>query len=209
MTLATTALLLATATLRAAELDADALLASLVRPPPDTITFVEVRYSALLTAPIVVAGRLEHRADGTLVRSVETPYRETTELAGENVRVEREGGKTRQFSLERAPELRAMLASFGAVLKGDRALLDRHFLIATEGDLERWQIVLTPRDDRLARRVATIRVDGSDAQPRCFTVSEPDGDASVMAVGVCDPARLPQPPERSSLGAWCTDGSGS
>lgn len=201
-------ILLATATPHAAELDADALLASLVRPPPDTTTFVEVRYSALLVTPIVVAGRLEHRVDGTLVRTVETPYRETTELDGENVRVERDGGKPRQFSLERAPELRAMFASFGAVLRGDRALLERHYAVTIAGSPEQWQIVLAPRDDRLARRVATIRVDGRDAQPRCFTVAEPDGDASVMAVGVHDPAGLPQPPERSSLATWCAGGSG-
>jgi hypothetical protein len=204
----TAALLLATATPHAAELDADALLASLVRPPPDTTTFVEVRYSALLATPIVVTGRLEHRANGVLVRIVETPFRETTELAGENVRVEREGSRARQFSLDRAPELRAMLASFGAVLRGDRAQLEHHFAIATSGPVERWAIVLTPRDDRLARRVASMRVDGSGAQPRCFSVSEPDGDASVMAVGVHDAGELPTPLERTSLEAWCASGNG-
>lgn len=202
-----TVLLLVTATPHAAELDADALLASLVRPPPDTTAFVEIRYSALLVTPIVVAGRLEHRVDGTLARIVESPYVETTELTGENVRVVREGGKPRQFSLERAPELRAMLASFGAVLRGDRALLERHFAVTVTGRPEQWQIVLTPRDERLARRVATIRVDGRDSEPRCFTVAEPDGDASVMAVGAHDPAGLPQPLERASLEAWCAGSS--
>lgn len=194
---------LATATPHAAELDADALLASLVRPAPDTTVFVEVRHSALLTAPMVVAGQLEHRADGALVRRVETPYRETTELHGENVTVERAGSKPRRFSLDRAPELRGMLASFGALLRGDRATLERYFTVTARGETARWQIELTPRDEKLRRRLATILVDGSSDRPRCFTLSEPDGDASIMALGVREPSSLPASLERDALQAWC------
>ena len=79
----------------------------------------------------------------------ESPYRETTELHGENVRVEREGSKPRRFSLDRAPELRGMLASFGALLTGDRETLERHFVVAVQGDTEHWRLELSPRDERL------------------------------------------------------------
>ena len=64
-----------------------------------------------------------------------TPYAEVTELRGENVVVEREGSKPRRFALDRAPELRGMLASFGAILKGDRPMLDRYFVVTAQGDL--------------------------------------------------------------------------
>jgi hypothetical protein len=97
-------LLLATSPLHAADPDADALLARLARPAPDSTSFVEVRYSRLLDQPILVAGRLEHRKDGSLVRSVEWPYQEVTELHGENVSVTRAGSKARRFTLDRAPE---------------------------------------------------------------------------------------------------------
>jgi hypothetical protein len=202
------ALTLVTVTLHAAELDTEALLASLVRPAPDTTSFVEVRYSSLLTAPLVVAGQLEHRTDGALVRRVESPYRETTELRGDRVRVDREGSKPRSFSLARAPELRGMLASFGALLQGDRAMLERHFTIAAHGTSERWQIELTPRDGTLGRRLAVILVDGSNDRPRCFTLAEHDGDAGVTALGVQHRAALPESIERESLQAWCAGGAG-
>ena len=187
----------------AADLDTDALLARLARPAPDTTTFVEVRHSALLSEPLVASGSLEHRADGALVRRVTDPYRETTTLSGENVLVEREGSKPRSFSLDRAPELRGMLASFGALIKGDRALLDRHFRLAASGSDEAWTIELEPRDPKLARRLAAIRVDGEQDRARCFTMTEPDGDGSVMAVGVRDRADLPDPIDRDTLQAWC------
>ena len=201
--LAVACLALATTALHAAEPDLDALLARLARPAPDTTSFVEVRYSSLLETPIVVSGRLEHRQDGSLVRRVDSPYREVTELRGENVTVEREGSKPRHFSLNRAPELRGMLASFAALLQGDRQMLDRYFVVALQGTGARWEIVLSPRDAKLKNRLSRITVNGRDDRPRCFTLEEPDADASLMAIGVERPGDLPQPLEQRALETWC------
>lgn len=202
------ALMLVTITSLATDLDTGALLDSLVRPAPEQTPFVEVRYSALLSEPIFVTGELEHRTDGALVRRVKSPYRETTELHEENVRVEREGSKPRRFSLDRAPELRGMLASFGALLTGDRETLERNFVVAAEGDTEHWRLELSPRDERVKRRLSSIVVDGRQDHPRCLTLAEPDGDASVMALGVQGRAELPESLERASLQAWCSAGPG-
>ena len=201
--LAVACLALATTALHAAEPDLDALLARLARPAPDTTSFVEVRYSGLLETPIVVSGRLEHRQDGSLVRRVDSPYREVTELRGENVTVEREGSKPRHFSLNRAPELRGMLASFAALLQGDRQMLDRYFVVALQGTDARWEIALSPRDAKLKHRLSRITVNGRDDRPRCFTLEEPDADASLMAIGVERPGDLPQPLEQRALETWC------
>jgi hypothetical protein len=201
------ALALTTSVAHAADFDAGALLSRLSRPAPDTTTFVEVRYSSLLDEPLVASGRLEHRADGALVREVVDPYRETTTLQGENVRLEREGGKPRSFSLNRAPELRGMLSSFGALIAGDLGLLERNFVVTTSGTNDRWRIDLVPIDDKLKRRLARIEVDGSLDRPRCFTMTEPDGDASVMALGVQGRADLPQSISRESLAQWCSAGA--
>jgi hypothetical protein len=197
-------LALATAVAHATDVDTSALLARLSRPAPDTTTFVEVRYSALLAEPLVASGRLEHRADGALVREVLEPYRETTTLKGENVRLEREGSRPRSFSLNRAPELRGMLSSFGALITGDLGLLESNFVVTTRGSDDRWQIELVPIDDKLKRRLASIYVDGALDRARCFTVSEPDGDASVMALGIQGRDDLPQPLSRESLAKWCS-----
>jgi len=201
--LAVACLGLATTVLQAAEPDLDALLARLARPAPDTTSFVEVRFSSLLETPIVVSGRLEHRQDGSLVRRVDSPYREVTELRGENVTVEREGSKPRHFSLNRAPELRGMLASFAALLQGDRQMLDRYFVVALQGTDARWEIVLSPRDAKLKNRLSRITINGRDDRPRCFTLEEPDADASLMAIGVERPGDLPQPLEQRALETWC------
>jgi len=187
-----------------ADPDTDALLTRLARPPPDTTTFVEVRYSTLVAAPLVASGVLEHREDGALVRRVTSPYRETTVLRGENVLLEREGSRARSFSLDRAPELRGMLASFGALLTGDRAMLDRYFSTTIGGSDASWRIQLKPVDAALRKRLALVQVDGAQDRARCFTLTEPDGDASVMALGVADRAALPASLEREELARWCS-----
>jgi hypothetical protein len=51
-------------------------------------------------------------------------------------------------------------------------------------------------------------VDGRQDRPRCLTLAEPDGDASVMALGVRDRAELPASLERASLQGWCSAESG-
>jgi hypothetical protein len=195
--------LAAIAVAHAAEIDGAALLARLARPAPERTGFVEIRYSSLLAEPLVATGELEHREDGALVRHVTDPYRETTVLRGENVTVDREGEKPRSFSLDRAPALRGLMASFGALLTGDLAMLERYFTMTVGGDEAVWWIELSPRDDKLARKLAAIRVDGERDRSRCFTLSEPDGDASVIVVGVEAATGLPPSLERQSLQAWC------
>jgi hypothetical protein len=202
------ALALAATPLRAADPDLDTLLARLARPAPDSTSFVEVRYSSLLDKPILVSGRLEHQADGALVRRVELPYQEVTVLQGENVSVERAGSKPRRFSLDRAPELRGMLASFGALLKGDRAMLEQYFAVTLSGSDALWEITLTPRNEKLQRRLSNIFVNGAGDRPRCFALHEPDGDESLMALGVAGPGDLPAPPERQAVEAWCMGSTG-
>ena len=162
-----------------------------------------MRYSALVAAPLVASGELEHREDGALVRRVTSPYRETTILRGENVVLEREGSRPRSFSLDRAPELRGMLASFGALLTGDRTMLDRYFSRTTRGNDAGWRIELRPVDAALLKRLALVQVDGAQDRARCFTLTEPDGDASVMALGVADRAALPASLAREALDRWC------
>ena len=93
--------------------DSDTLIARLARPPPASVAFAEVRFSALLREPLVVSGTLKYEGSGVLQRHVETPYRESTTIRDETVRIERDGESARTFALRRAPELRGLLTVMG------------------------------------------------------------------------------------------------
>lgn len=151
----------------------------------------------------MVSGELEIRRDGTLVRMVQEPYDEVTELAGDYARIQRAGAPPRQFALDRAPELRAMMASVGGLLRGDRDQLERYFDIAATGDGDNWVIHLMPRGTKLRKHVQSINVVGKGRSPRCFTILEPDGDSDMIAIGMSSPTELPTPLEGPSLERWC------
>jgi hypothetical protein len=186
-----------------AALEVDGLLAKLARPAPATTPFVEVRYSKLLDQPIVVKGQLEYHEDGALVRAVNEPFRERTEIKGETVTIERVGRSPRRFSLKRAPELRSMLAGFGAVLGGSRASLEQDFNLALKGDSMHWRLAMTPKVPTMGKYVHDIVIQGRENEPKCVVVTQPDDEASVMLVGKAASATLPQPLTRESLDRFC------
>ena len=172
----------------------DELERALRRTPPVTTGFVEYRFSHLLKKPLHVSGSLEYRADGVLARQVDAPYRELTEVSGDQVRIERADRPVRTLSLQRAPQLRVMLGSFRALLEGRLAPLAQDFEVTlTEGDTH-WTLTLVPRDAHLLRSLARIQVSGSADRPDCIAALEPDGDAAFtllepVAVAIAPPVR--------------------
>lgn len=177
-----TVLLAATATACAAAeaapaaagaVDADWILARLARPSPSRTGFVELRDSALLKAPLRIAGEYRRPDADTLVREVHVPYAETTTIVSDRagagtVRIVRAGKPPRTFPLARAPELAGLQASFGALLAGDRKRLEQHYALASDGSRQRWRLLLTPRDAALAAKVRTIALYGRGAELRCI-----------------------------------------
>lgn len=186
-----------------AALDADTLLKRLAQPAPATTPFVEVRYSKLLDQPLVVKGQLEYLEGGVLVRSVNEPFKERTEIRGETVSVQREGKSPRRFSLRRAPELQSMLGGFSAVLGGGKDALEKDFNIDVSGEESQWKLSLTPKAPQASKYVRDIAIQGSQNEPRCIIVTQPDNQASFMLVGAAAEATLPSPLARDWLTTFC------
>lgn len=156
--------------------DAAWVLQALARPAPMRTAFVEVRGSALLKAPLRLAGEYRRPDAATLVREVRSPYRETTTLrAGEAV-IARDGKTPRRFALSRVPELAGLQTSFGALLAGDRAGIERTYTVAARGSRERWTLTLVPKDKALAARVRDIVLYGQGAELRCIETRPAKGE---------------------------------
>ncbi len=178
------------------------MLAQIARPAPARVAFVDVRWSGMLARPLVTAGELEYRGGEQLAKRVDRPYRETTEIDGHDVRVRREKQTPRRFSLDRAPELRGMLASFAGLLAGDRKALEQWFTVALVPG-ETWTITLTPKQERLAKRIATIEMQGKGDTPRCVWVREPDGDATLSLMGEAGKEPVARDATREALATRC------
>jgi hypothetical protein len=173
------ALLLATATAWAASpdaVDAGWILSKLARPAPMHTSFVEVRGSALLKAPLRIEGEYQRPDADTLVREVRAPYVETTTIRAGEVAIARGSKASRKFSLSRAPELQGLQASFGALLAGDRAMLERYYRIDAAGTRQQWTLTLAPKDAALAAKVRDITLHGRGAELRCIETRPVKGE---------------------------------
>lgn len=148
--------------------EADWVLARLARPAPMRTAFVELRGSAMLKTPLRIEGEYQRPRDDTLVREVRVPYAETTTIRAGEVKLVRAGRSPRTFPLSRAPELGGLQASFGALLGGDRKMLEQHYRIAANGTRGRWTLTLTPKQPALAARLRSVVLRGRGAELRCI-----------------------------------------
>ena len=161
-------------------------------------SFVEVRGSALLKAPLRIEGEYQRPDADTLVREVRAPYVETTTIRAGEVAIARGNKSPRKFSLSRAPELQGLQASFGAMLSGDRAALERHYTIDATGTRQQWTLRMVPRDKAFAAKVREIALHGRGAELHCIETRPVKGDlqrtllagAARGAAGVNDAAAL-------------------
>lgn len=198
-----TATPLATSATAQPQADVQALIARLAKPAPAIIDFTEIRFSPLLKQPLIVSGTLGYTGPASLDRRVTRPYREETAIRGDSVRVNREGEPARSFALKRAPELQGLLNAFTSLLAGDHAAVERNFSIALTGNADAWQMALTPRDARLARRVKQISIEGRNDLPRCFVIVNDNDGASMMLLGDAAHTELPEVTTREWLERRC------
>lgn len=155
--------------------DAGWILQKLARPAPTSTDFVELRDSKLLKQPLRLAGVYARPDADTLVREVQSPYAETTTIRAGEATIARAGKSPRRFSLSRAPELAGLQASFGALLSGDRATLEKFYRLDAQGTRQRWTMTLTPKDAALAAKVRDIALYGRGAELRCIETRPAEG----------------------------------
>jgi hypothetical protein len=183
--------------------DAQAIVAGLRRDVPARTPFSEVRFSSLLERPLILHGELEYDGPGKLSRNVKAPYDERMTVADGQASVQRGDKPARTFPLSQAPELEGFLRGFAALLGGDAAALSRDFTLAASGNAQAWHLKLTPRDDRLAKRITALEVDGAGKSARCFHTLESDGDVNVLLVESLADAKLPNRPTPPMIDAIC------
>ncbi|MGP1665104.1 MAG: LolA-related protein [Rhodanobacter sp.] len=182
---------------------AHALITTLGQPAPARTAFAEARFLQVLQKPLVVSGELSWLGGDQLERRIDQPKRETSTIADGKVTQQRDGKSARHFSLKRAPQLQVLLDSFVALLSGDAARLQQSFEITQSGSADgQWTLTLVPRDTRVAKTVASIRIDGAGNQSHCMHMQEADGDLAVDLLGPLA-TKMPAEPTREALQALC------
>ena len=157
------------------------LAATLATVTGSRVRFTDVRTVAALGTPLERRGTLAYARPGKLEMVVEAPVAERLSVADGSMTIESRG-TTRVVDLGSQPPLLAWIEGIRATLAGDEASLRRHFEPTVSGTLERWSLVLVPRDARLRSVVARVSIAGERERVRSIEVDEVSGDRSVMTI---------------------------
>lgn len=157
------------------------LMQLLSQSPSAEVPYVEKKYSALLSEPVVSSGTLVYRRPDVVEKNMSAPREEGYRIAGEELTVTRKGTQ-RRIALSSEPLLAAFAASLRGVLSGDATLLARHYRLALDGTQDDWKLEMTPIDEEIARYVERIVVSGRAGRVAGIEVREASGDRSVLQV---------------------------
>jgi len=144
--------------------------------------FTEVHEFALLKRPLRSSGELRYRSPDYLEKRTLQPRPETLVLKDGTLVAER-GRHRRVLELAAHPELVPYIESIRATLAGDRAALERYFVVDVSGDASAWTLRLRPRPGPIGRSVQEVRLSGAAAAIREVDIRLKDGDRSRLEIG--------------------------
>ncbi len=156
----------------------DDLMARLRTMPGLFARFEERKTIALLAAPLVNHGHVRFHPPGLLRRTIEKPSPSSVLLRENDIWLD-ERGKTEHIDLQAHPAARSFVGSFRALLAGDRAALDSHFVLSLEVDEEAvWTLDLTPRTEGMKKIVTKMSIRGKGDALHQLRIEEATGDVS-------------------------------
>lgn len=159
----------------------DKLVARLKVEEGGTIAFRETRHFQRFKAPVVLSGTLAYTAPDRLVRTVEAPRFERTEVSGERLSIRtRRDGPARTGRLADFPTLEGLIDVLRAVLGGNAPALHERFVAGLVRSSLGWTIRLLPRSASVQKRVTEILVTGQKETVRSLTLRLSDGDRIVI-----------------------------
>lgn len=171
----------------AANWDIPTLMRALAANPGGTARFVERKYLAVLDAPIESSGTLAYRPPARLERHTERPRPESLVLDGDALTLSRPSGEL-HMELRDYPDVAALIESIRSTLAGNRAALERNYLLSLSGERADWTLDLLPSNTDIAALVLRIRIEGQGGQVHAVEILQADGDRSVMQITPLAPA---------------------
>jgi hypothetical protein len=166
------------------DLELDELMRTLAEVDEAGGKFTERKYLSILSEPLILEGRVRYKAPDYVKKVYDDPDSESYEVSGEHLTIEASDGRRRDMSIDEHPVLRAFVESYRATLAGDRETLKRYFDLELSGNIDEWQLRLTPRQRELADYLSAVIMHGRKSTVYRVETQEAGGDRSVMTLDV-------------------------
>jgi outer membrane lipoprotein-sorting protein len=160
-----------------------ALMREMAQVRAASASFTERKTSPLLSAPLLDQGTLSYTAPDYMRKTTLAPVPERFTLAGNRITMTGgPGGGTHVFPVSAAPQIGGLVEGIRATLAGDSSTLTRLYAVRLSGSAAGWQLLLRPRDAKLARLVQSIEIRGSQDRIEAIDTRSPDGGDSTMII---------------------------
>jgi outer membrane lipoprotein-sorting protein len=157
------------------------LMALLAQRRHGVADFTQTQYLSVLKQPQRSEGVLSYDAPDHLEQRTLKPHLQTAVL-DHGVLMLTRGSRQRTVRLDEYPQLAPLIDSVRATLAGDLPALERRFETQLAGNLDHWQLELTPRESGLALGVQRIRLSGERDRILQVEVQQNGGDRSLMTI---------------------------
>lgn len=164
-----------------AAFDVAQLMRDLAQHKGGRAKFVEKKYIALLDKPVEATGEMTYVAPDRLEKRTLTPKPELLILDKDMLSIER-GQQKLSINLANQPEALAFVDSIRGTLSGNRAALEKNYLLHLTGTADKWELTLLPSDQKIASLVLRITVAGRKNQVVSIEYLQADGDRSVLHI---------------------------
>lgn len=152
-----------------------ALLARFAKSPGIYARFREEKHLAMLQVPLVNEGTIHFSPPGRLARHTTRPIASTLLIADNRVQFGDAAGQD-SVDLGANPVARAFVDSFIMLLAGDRAGLERYFVMRFAPSSAGWRLSMTPRTTPMDKVIKEIALAGDGIIIRQMEVRETSGD---------------------------------
>lgn len=175
------------------------LLARFRAMPGLEAEFREEKRFALLDAPLVSEGTLHFQPPGRLARHTRTPTTTTVLVDGDRLAFGDERGRT-ELDLARKPVVRLFVDAFVKLFAGDRAALDRMFVVehralADDG----WTLVLRPKLSPMKETIERLELAGRGLVLERMRLVETGGDETITTYSRVDAERRYSPEDAARV----------
>lgn len=175
-------LILSSSVAMAGEWNLPGLMQLLAQRKAGRASFVERKYIGFIDKPMESSGELTFQAPDMLEKRTFKPKPESLLLKGDRLTIDQPDKHKLQVSLQEHPEVSAFIESIRGTLTGDLSTLKEFYNITLAGSVDQWQLVLIPKQARMARIISRIRISGSDTNIQTIDFEQADGDRSEMVI---------------------------
>lgn len=141
--------------------------------------FTQTKQMQELKRPLIITGQLTYSRSHGLLWQIFQPFHVSYVLGEEKVVEIDANGLRKERGARDLPGLAQIGKVFRAMLSADASALHTYFDVAAQGDTDKWQLILKPRQQQISKSLLSIELSGSQFV-EAIVMNEARGDTTTI-----------------------------